>query len=393
MRRLWLLFTQAVTVALGCLLVIQVLKPGWWATLAQPKNTAAPAVAIAPPAARAPAAVPAAPSLYSYHDAASRAAPAVVSIVTSKGARGRNAESDEWFRYFFGDRAPPKGQGGTQSGLGSGVIVSADGYLLTNNHVVAGADTVSVQLNDGRETEAKVVGTDPETDLAVLKIELNNLPVVSFGNAKALRVGDVVLAIGNPFNVGQTVTGGIVSALGRNRLGLSTFENFIQTDAAINPGNSGGALVDATGALVGINTAIFSRSGGNMGIGFAVPADTAQMVLASLVKEGKVTRGWIGVEPRDLNEEFIKTFSLPVSEGVLITSVVVGGPADQAGVRPGDVVVKVAAQPVANTVQLLAAVAALKPGEPTQLTLQRGATALDLTVTVALRPAQKARPQ
>jgi serine protease DegQ len=391
MRRLWLLFSQAVTVVLGCLLVIQVLKPGWWATLSPSK--ASPDVLTTLPAAVAPAVRHSAPAMHSYHDAASRAAPAVVSIVTSKAARGRSAESDEWFRYFFGDRGHPKGHGGSQSGLGSGVIVSPDGYLLTNNHVVAGADTVSVQLNDGREADAKVVGTDPETDLAVLKIELDKLPVVSFGNAKALRVGDVVLAIGNPFNVGQTVTGGIVSALGRNRLGLSTFENFIQTDAAINPGNSGGALVDATGALVGINTAIFSRSGGNMGIGFAVPADTAQMVLASLVKDGKVTRGWIGVEPRDLNEEFIKTFNLPLKDGVLITSVVVGGPADQAGVRPGDVVVRVATQPVANTVQLLAAVAALQPGTPAQLTLQRGATALEVSVTVARRPAQKTRQQ
>ena len=196
MRRLWLLFAQAVTVALGCLLVIQVLKPGWWATLSPAK--AVPGFVAALPAAVAPAALPTAPALHSYHDAASRAAPAVVSIVTSKAVRGRSADSDEWFRYFFGDRGQPKGQGGTQSGLGSGVIVSPDGYLLTNNHVVAGADTVSVQLNDGREADAKVVGTDPETDLAVLKIELNKLPVVSFGNAKSLRVGDVVLAIGNP---------------------------------------------------------------------------------------------------------------------------------------------------------------------------------------------------
>jgi serine protease DegQ len=218
MRRLWLLFSQAVTVVLGCLLVIQVLKPGWWATLSPSK--ASPDVLTTLPAAVAPAVRHSAPAMHSYHDAASRAAPAVVSIVTSKAARGRSAESDEWFRYFFGDRGHPKGHGGSQSGLGSGVIVSPDGYLLTNNHVVAGADTVSVQLNDGREADAKVVGTDPETDLAVLKIELDKLPVVSFGNAKALRVGDVVLAIGNPFNVGQTVTGGIVSALGRNRLGL-----------------------------------------------------------------------------------------------------------------------------------------------------------------------------
>ena len=201
------------------------------------------------------------------------------------------------------------------------VIVTAAGYLLPNNHVVEGAGELEVQLADGRQTSARLVGTDPETDLALLQIELRELPVITLGDMRALQVGDVVLAIGNPFNVGQTVTAGIVSALGRNRLGLSTFENFIQTDAAINPGNSGGALVDAEGRLIGINTAIYSRSGGSMGIGFAIPVDSARSVMDALLREGRVTRGWIGVEPRDLTPELAASLRLPISQGVLITGV------------------------------------------------------------------------
>jgi S1-C subfamily serine protease len=222
--------------------------------------------------------------------------------------------------------------------------------------------------------------------VALLKIQLDRLPVIDFGNADALQVGDVVLAIGNPFGVGQTVTAGIVSALGRNQLGINTFENFIQTDAAINPGNSGGALVDAAGTLVGINTAIFSRSGGNLGIGFAIPASTAQLVMQSLIKEGHVTRGWIGVEPRNLTPEIAETFHLPISEGVLITGVLQSGPASQGGMRPGDVVVRVGDKPVVNTAQLLTEVAALKPHTVAVIGVQRGSKTLDLKLTIAQRP-------
>jgi Do/DeqQ family serine protease len=273
-----------------------------------------------------------------------------------------------------------------QIGLGSGVIVSTEGYLLTNNHVIEGADEIEVQLTDGRRARAKVVGTDPETDVAVLKIALEKLPVITFGNTDMLQVGDVVLAIGNPFGVGQTVTSGIVSALGRNQLGINTFENFIQTDAAINPGNSGGALVDANGNLLGINTAIYSRSGGNLGIGFAIPVSTAQLVMDGLIRNGHVTRGWIGVEPRDLTPEIAETFNLPIKEGVLITGVLQEGPASAGGLRPGDVVVKVAGTPVSNTSQLLTAVAALKPQTPAVIGVQRGDRSLELKVTVAQRP-------
>jgi Do/DeqQ family serine protease len=291
---------------------------------------------------------------------------------------------DPRFRFFFGDREPQQ-----QTGLGSGVIVAPEGYLLTNNHVVDGAVDIEVQLADGRAAEAKVVGTDAETDLAVLKIELDRLPVVRLGSVSGLRVGDPVLAIGNPYNVGQTVTAGIVSALGRNRLGLSTFENFIQTDAAINPGNSGGALVDVQGSLVGINTAIFSRSGGNTGIGFAIPVDTARQVLDSLVRTGEVRRGWLGVEQRELTPEFARSFGVPVDRGVLISGVLKDGPAGAGGVKPGDVVLRIDDTPVANTTELLSAVAALTPGSQTVITVQRGDEQVKLDVKVGQRPAPR----
>jgi Do/DeqQ family serine protease len=271
------------------------------------------------------------------------------------------------------------------------VFVTPDGYLLTNNHVIEGADDIEVQLADGRTATARLVGTDPETDVAVLKVELERVPAISFGNTDNLQVGDVVLAIGNPFGVGQTVTSGIVSALGRDQLGINTFENFIQTDAAINPGNSGGALVDANGSLVGINTAIYSRSGGSMGIGFAIPVNTARQVMEGLIRDGQVTRGWIGVEPRDLTPEIAQTLNLPVRQGVLITGVLQSGPASAGGVRPGDVVTKVGDKPVTTTAQLLNAVAALKPRETAAIAVQRGDKAMELNVTVAQRPKARAR--
>ena len=271
------------------------------------------------------------------------------------------------------------------------MIVSPEGYLLTNNHVIEGADDIEVQLPDGRQARAQVVGVDVDTDVAVLKIALDKLPVITFGSIDAVQVGDVVLAIGNPFGVGQTVTSGIVSALGRNQLGINTFENFIQTDAAINPGNSGGALVDASGNLLGINTAIYSRSGGSLGIGFAIPVSTAKLVMEGLIRDGHVTRGWIGVEPRDLTPEIAETFNLPIKQGVLITGVLQNGPASAGGLRPGDVVVKVAGIPVVNTVQLLAAVAALKPQAPAVIGVQRGDKTIDLKVVVAQRPKTQAR--
>jgi Do/DeqQ family serine protease len=383
-RRIWLIFSQAVTVAVAMLFVVGTFRPHWLERTPAPVAVlpADPLVASAP--AQPVVSASPGPYVYSHAGAARRASPAVVSIAASKVPLRNPHTNDPWFRFFFGDRELQQQQ--LQVGLGSGVIVSPDGYLLTNNHVVEGASDIEVQLTDGREAQAQVIGTDPDSDVAVLKIQLDRLPVITFGDVDALQVGDVVLAIGNPFNVGQTVTSGIVSALGRNRLGINTFENFIQTDAAINPGNSGGALVDANGNLIGINTAIFSRGGGNLGIGFAIPVSTARQVMESLIREGVVTRGWIGVEPRDLTPEFAENFRLPVQHGVLITGVLQNGPAAQGGMKPGDVVVKVAELPVSNTAQLLSAVAALKPRSQAVIGVQRGDKALQLTVTVAQRP-------
>ena len=379
MRRLWLIFSQAVTVAVAVLFVVATLKPDW---LGRSPGRMLPQIVSIATSPEAPSGA-ASGAATGFRSAAQRAAPAIVSIVASKLNPRQPHADDPWFRFFFGDRSP---QDQPQRGLGSGVIVSPEGYLITNNHVIEGADEIEIQLADGRQASAKLVGTDPDSDVAVLKIELDKLPTVSFANTDQLQVGDAVLAIGNPFGVGQTVTAGIVSALGRNQLGINTFENFIQTDAAINPGNSGGALVDAGGNLVGINTAIFSRSGGNLGIGFAIPANTARMVMESLIRDGTVTRGWIGVEPRDLTPEMADSLRLPVRAGVLITGVLQNGPAGTGGLMPGDVVVKIAGQGIANTAQLFNAVAGLKPGNTAIISVQRGERALELKVQVALRP-------
>jgi serine protease DegQ len=383
MRKAWLLFSQTVTIAVALLFVVATLKPAWLKRAPEPVAAIAPAPSTAP-AVQLPAPVRSvsligAGAATSYAGAAKRASPAVVSITASRTAR----QVDPAFGLFFGRQRQPEAR---QVGLGSGVIVSPAGYLLTNNHVIEGADDIEVELGDGRSARAKTIGTDPESDIAVLRIELEKLPAIDFGDVEHLQVGDVVLAIGNPFGVGQTVTSGIVSALGRNALGINTFENFIQTDAAINPGNSGGALVDVAGNLLGINTAIFSKTGGSLGIGFAIPVSTARQVMDSLIKEGRVTRGWIGVEPRDLTPEIAKTLDLPVKQGVLITGVVQNGPASEGGLRPGDVVLKVAGTQIANTPQLLNAVAALKPRQTATVSVQRGTKPLDIEVTVGQRP-------
>ncbi len=377
MRRLWLIFSQAATVGLALLFVVATLKPQWLSGQGQPFGAVVAEVVSLRTA--APAASAAGGGISSLAEAARVAAPAVVSVVTSK-ARGRNPHADDpAFGFFFGDRDP------SQQGVGSGVIVSPEGILLTNNHVVEDAGEIDVQLSDGREVRAQVVGTDPETDLAVLRIPLDKLPAVTVGRSQDLRIGAPLLAIGNPFNVGQTVTAGIVSALGRNGLGLSTFESFIQTDAAINPGNSGGALVNAQGHLVGINTAIYSKSGGSQGIGFAIPTDVAMRVMQSLLKDGVVKRGWIGVEPQNLTPEIAESLQIGSRNGVLITGVLQDGPASKGGLRPGDVVVSVAGRPVASVSQLLDAVAGLEPGKPAQVLALRGQKELSLTLDIVQR--------
>ncbi len=390
LRNLWLTFAQAITVLLAALFIVATFQPQWL-----PARLAGGPPAETPGTGKSAAPTPAQPSspasgregpILSYSEAARRATASVVNIFTTKEVRVPRDHpllNDPLFRRFFGEQFSQRQQA---SSLGSGVIVSADGLVLTNHHVVESADDIEVLLTDGRRAKAKVVGSDPETDLAVLRLELQGLPAIVFGSAETARVGDIVLAVGNPFGVGQTVTMGIVSALGRNQLGINTFENFIQTDAAINPGNSGGALVDTEGRLLGINTAIYSRSGGSLGIGFAIPASTVRQVMDQIVASGSVTRGYIGVEPQDVTPELAEAFKLPRKEGTIIAGVMRGGPADKAGVKVGDILVAVEGKPVTNTANMLSTIAQIKPGDVATFRFVREGKEFDLPVTVGKRP-------
>jgi serine protease DegQ len=389
MRRLWLLFAQTVTVGLAIWFIVASLKPEW-VLGALGGAGRLPRVASSSPVPMMEASPDASPGLNSYREAAKRSMPSVVNIFTTKGARNQRHPfmDDPLFRRFFGDQQEEK-----QFSLGSGVIVSPKGYILTNNHVIETADEIEVALSDGRKATAKVVGTDPETDLAVIKIDLPNVPAITLGHADQARVGDVVLAIGNPFGVGQTVTMGIVSALGRNHLGINTFENFIQTDAAINPGNSGGALIDTNGNLLGINTAIYSRSGGSLGIGFAIPVTTVKSVMDSIIATGQVIRGWIGVEPQDITPELADSFGLSKRSGTIIAGVLKNGPADKAGIRPGDILVAVDGKPVTDTTDMLNLIAQLTPGKKARMTVLRKSQESNIDITVGKRPRQRAVPR
>ncbi len=389
MRRLWLIFCQTATVCLAALFVVSTLKPEWL-----PAKTGAPPVAVLQQAQPQPAA--AGPGRAdSYHDAVKKAAPSVVNIFTSKEVRTPRHPllNDPIFRRFFGDQLGDETQ--RAFSLGSGVIVSPAGYILTNHHVVEAADEIEVALSDGRKALAKVVGNDPETDLAVLRVQGGKLPAITFGSSDGLRVGDVVLAIGNPFAVGQTVTSGIVSALGRSGLGINVFENFIQTDAAINPGNSGGALVDARGNLVGINTAIYSRTpgGASLGIGFAIPVSTARSVLEQIIKTGAVTRGWIGVELQPITPALAESFKLGTLEGAIINGVLRNGPADKAGAKPGDVLLSIDGKPVSDPQGVLNVVAELAPGRSATMKVKRKGEDVELAVTIGRRPKPQSRPE
>ncbi|MGF6380330.1 serine protease DegQ [Paraburkholderia atlantica] len=392
LRRFWLLFAQAVTVLLALMFIIATLKPQWLQRQGQfGRQLAEPIVAlreVAPGISKGHAET-------SYAEAAQKAMPAVVNVFSSKdGSLPPDPRAkDPLFRYFFGDRNNRKQQEQPASNLGSGVIVSSEGYILTNQHVVDGADQIEVALADGRTASAKVIGIDPETDLAVLKVNMSNLPTITLGRMDQTRVGDVVLAIGNPFGVGQTVTMGIVSALGRNHLGINTFENFIQTDAPINPGNSGGALVDVNGNLLGINTAIYSRSGGSLGIGFAIPVSTARSVLESIITTGTVTRGWIGVEPQDVTPEIAESFGLDQKSGAIVAGVLKSGPADRAGIRPGDILTSVNGQVITDTTRLLNVIAQIKPGTPAKVHLVRKGHQIDLDVMIGKRPPPPKQPE
>lgn len=324
----------------------------------------------------------------SYSGAVEVAAPAVVNIFTLQKVSQQQSMpiNEEFLREFFGDQIPEQLQPEDQNSLGSGVIVRPDGYILTNNHVIAQADEIVVGLHDGRKAKATVIGTDPETDLAVIKIELEELPVLPFklsGNA----VGDVVLAIGNPFGVGQTVTQGIISATGRTGLGINTYEDFIQTDAAINPGNSGGALIDVAGNLIGVNTAIFSRTGGSLGIGFAIPAQICQQVLDSILQEGRVVRGWLGIEVRGLSQN--NPLNTESNAGVQVMGVLKNGPADQAGIRKGDIILSINDQAFENSNQLISYVGRQKPNSEVPAVILRADKKLNITIKIAERPESK----
>ncbi len=327
----------------------------------------------------------------SYADAVAAAQPAVVNIYTSKlvTRQYHPLYDDPIFRRFFGMHNVPRRQR-MQSSLGSGVIVSPSGYVLTNNHVIAGADEIKVALADGREALASVVGTDPETDLAVLFIEMPDLPAVTLASPEDTRVGDIVLAIGNPFGVGQTVTQGIVSAMGRNQANLSTFVDFIQTDAAINPGNSGGALVNSQGSLIGINTAIYSRSGGSHGIGFAIPVDLAKQVMMQLVKHGSVVRGWLGIEPTILTQGLANALSMPFVPGILVSGVFRDGPAYEAGIAPGDVITEINGEPLQDPRDALTFISTKRPGDQVEITVMRKGEAYRIKAVVGERPTPQA---
>ena len=381
-QKLWLIFAQTVTVCLALIFVLRLLFPNLLeGTLT--KKLSAVVVKYAEPSLNISLAG-------SYSPAVKKAMPTVVNIFTSKKAVDnphQKYSDDPTFRQFFGDQSDEQdAQSQPENSLGSGVIVSEQGLILTNNHVIATADEIEIALSDGRKMSAKVVGTDPETDLALIKIEADNLPAITFASSEKLNVGDVVLAIGNPFGVGQTVTQGIISALGRNHLGINTFENFIQTDASINPGNSGGALIDTEGNLVGINSAIYSRSGGSMGIGFAIPATLAHQVMDQIAIHGNVTRGWIGIEAQDITPELAESFKLKLVQGALIAGVMRGGPADRAGLRAGDILLTIENKPISDTGSMLNLIAALIPNQKATLKIARAEQTINVEVLIGRRP-------
>ena len=378
LRRFWLLFAQACTLCLAVLFVVATLRPD---LLPRWNGRGNSVVVLQEAAGNAP---PAPAPVATYAEAARRAMPAVVNIYSSKAVRKPALDDSLLQRYF--PELRERAQTRRATSLGSGVIVSADGYVLTNHHVVDGADEIQVVLNDGRQLSARIRGTDPESDLAVLMTESKDLPAIAFATADSVQVGDVVLAIGNPFGFGNTVTMGIVSALGRNHLGINRFEDFIQTDAAINPGNSGGALVDSTGNLVGINSTIYSQSGGSMGIGFAIPVSLARTVLEQIIRDGEVTRGWLGIEPQSMTRDLAHSLALERAEGVLIRGLQENGPAQRAGVHLRDVIVEIAGRPTPDVPQLLARIAELAPGSSARLKVWREGKPVDVDVTVARRP-------
>jgi len=387
MHKLWLIFAQTATVCLGILFVVMTLKPEWLNRVSFETSPQQVTVVREPVAEKTVVGR----TTNSYRDAVRRAMPAVVSIYTTKEVKRHPFLNDPLFRRFFGEQLDPSPQ--RSSGLGSGVIVNADGYVLTNNHVIEAADEIEVALADGKRFPAKVVGTDPDTDVAVLHIGATQLPTITFGDDNNLRLGDVVLAIGNPLGVGQTVTMGIVSGLRRSGLGINTFESFIQTDAAINQGNSGGALIDSAGNLVGINSAILSQTGGSIGIGFAIPVSTAKLMMEQLIATGTVTRGWIGVEAQDVTPELAESLKLAASTGVIIAGLARNGPADKAGMKLGDILVAVEGKPVPDSGVMLNLIAQLTPGQKANFKVRRNNADSDVVILVGKRPKPKLAEQ
>ncbi len=392
LKRLWVLFAQVIAICLAVFFVLKAVrpdllendKPSVTTTILQANTTAGKQ-----------------PGILTYRGAANKAMPSVVNIFTHSkvNRRVQTQQLDPLFEFFFRDKnlqpeeELPNAAKNIDS-LGSGVIITHDGYILTNNHVINGADTIEVALHDGKTVNAKIVGTDPESDLAVLKINLTKLPAITLAGGYNVEVGDVVLAIGNPFGVGQTITMGIISALKRNHLGINTFENFIQTDAAINPGNSGGALVDSNGNLIGINTAIFSKSGGNQGIGFAIPITTAKQVMEQLINSGQVTRGWIGIIPHNIDQSIINALSLKSNTGAFVNKVMENGPAQTAGLKAGDIITKIDGKDIQDTASLLNTVAQIKPGNSVNCSILRQNQIVNLKITIGKRQnLQAAKPE
>jgi serine protease DegQ len=376
-RKIWLVFAQSATVCVAIVFVVSTLRPDLMSW-----NTRDSVITV-----KEPSVETAAPRITSFSDAALKAMPAVVNISTTKEVKlsRHPLMEDPVFRHFFGDQLGAQTQ--RSNNLGSGVIVSDKGYILTNSHVVEAADEIEVALSDARRVRARVVGSDPDTDIAVLKVELTGLPSITFGHPDQARVGDIVLAIGNPYGFGSTVTLGIVSALGRSNLPINIpFQNYIQTDAAVNPGNSGGALVDINGNLIGINSSIYSSTGSSVGIGFAIPSSVAKTVLEQIVKNGTVTRGWIGVAAQDMTQDIADTFKLAEATGALISDVVQGSPAEKGGVKAGDVLVAVNGKPVPRSSVMLDLIAGLTPGQEARLTVIRDRRPTDVVVTIGRRP-------
>lgn len=384
-RRLWLIFAQTVTVGLALWFILITLKPEWL----RQGFSADRKLSLSASATLSEAPRTAVPAQGSYRTAAKHAMPSVVNISASRTNAAENNPllNDPFFRRFFGDQVKPKSN--RPSSSGSGVIMSAEGHILTNNHVIQGANAIEVVLTDGRKASAKIVGTDPDTDLAVLQIDLRDLPAITLGHAEQANVGDVVLAIGNPFGVGQTVTMGIVSALGRNSVGINMYENFIQTDAAVNPGNSGGALIDVNGNLLGINSAIYSQNGGSLGIGFAIPVSTIKMVMEAIITDGQVVRGFIGIEPEDITAEMAESFNIKQTTGAIVAAVVRGSPADQAGIKPGDICVAIDGKTFLNSREMIMQIAQLRPNTKAKLKLIRQSAELNLEILVGKRPNPK----